>query len=403
MLRALRFLLLAAALLVLAWWIGGLPGDMVAHSGPYTIETSVPAAILLLVITAWLATLVLRLLGRLRAAPGSLGAWRGGRRQQAGELATQRGMVALAAGDATAAQAHAAKARKLLGDTPLAMLLTAQVAQLKGDAAAAAAAFKQLAAHKEFAFLGHHGLSKVSTASGDYEAARDHILAAQAAYPGSAWAKTQRLELAVRTQDWKTALGLATQPAQVAALATAAAQASQDGPTRLQFARTAAKAAPGLAPAVVTLAEALREAGKPRAAKRALLDGWKAAPNPMIAAAFLAPVSAKLDQARAAAELAAANPGHPESEVLLAETSLAAELPGEAKRHAEAALGKTGGRAEAVLAKLSGQPAPSLNPSRWQCSACHNAQDDWSAACARCGEAGTLRWGAPGTALAKLS
>ena len=48
MLRAVKFILLAAVLLVLAWWIGGLPGDVTAHAGRYTVETSTPAALLIL-------------------------------------------------------------------------------------------------------------------------------------------------------------------------------------------------------------------------------------------------------------------------------------------------------------------------------------------------------------------
>ncbi len=47
-------------------------------------------------------------------------------------MATQRGLVALAAEDAVTAQAEAGRARKLLGETPLVLLLTAEAAQLGG-------------------------------------------------------------------------------------------------------------------------------------------------------------------------------------------------------------------------------------------------------------------------------
>ena len=158
MLRAVKFLLIAAVLLVLAWWIGGLPGDVTAHVGPYTVETSTPAALLVLFL---IASALFRVAARDRrhpARPGGLSAWRGGRRQQQGELATQRGIVALAAGDAAAARAEAGRARKLLGDTPLVLLLAAESARLAGQAEQAQAAFPQLTRHKDMAFLGHRGL-----------------------------------------------------------------------------------------------------------------------------------------------------------------------------------------------------------------------------------------------------
>ena len=128
--RAVKFIVIAAVLLVLAWWIGGLPGNVTATSGPYRVETSVPAALLILFVIALLFTILLRLLGGIRRAPGGVVAWRGGRRQRLGELATQRGLVALAAGDIVSARSEAGRARKLLGDTPLALLLTAETARL---------------------------------------------------------------------------------------------------------------------------------------------------------------------------------------------------------------------------------------------------------------------------------
>jgi HemY protein len=401
MLRALKFLLIAAVLLAVAWWIGGLPGTLVAHSGPYTVETSVPAAILILFLIALFFTILLRVLGGIRRAPGGFGAWRGGRRQKLGEIATQRGLVALAAGDASAARAEAGRARKLLGDTPLVLLLTAEAARLSGLGDQAQAAFKQLTTHKNMAFLGHRGLLRHSMAAGDHDAAHGHARAAEDAYPGSNWLKTQRLDLAVRQQNWNAALGLTKTPAEIAALATAAAQASTDKRRALRYAKQAAKADPALAPAVVALATSLRDVGKPRAAKQALLAGWKTAPNPLIAQAYFAAPSTPLERAQAAAELAAANPSHAESELLLAETSLTARLTGEARRHAEAAIatGAIDGRAQNVLATLDDKPAQSVTNAGWICTACHTAQAAWAPACPNCRKIGNLKWHS-GTALA---
>ena len=84
MLRAVKFMLLAAALLALAWWVGGLPGTVTAHAGPYAVTTSTPAALLLLVIIAIVLTMLLRVLGGIRRVPEQLGGWRAGKRAAAG-------------------------------------------------------------------------------------------------------------------------------------------------------------------------------------------------------------------------------------------------------------------------------------------------------------------------------
>ena len=143
----------------------------------------------------------------------------------------------------------------------------------------------------------------------------------------------------------------------------------------MRFAKQAVRADPTLAPGVVALADALNAAGKARAARRALLAGWKAQPHPLIAQAWFAPVATPIERAQAAAELAAANPGHAESELVLGETALAARLTGEARRHAEAAIaaGATDARADNILAALeasrfrcrpvrAGCAAPAIRP-----------------------------------------
>jgi HemY protein len=330
---------------------------------------------------------LLRVIGGVRRAPGGFGAWRGGRRQRQGELAVRRGVVALAAGDAAAARAEAGRARKLLGDNPMAMLLGAEAARLAGDAVAARAAFRALTEDKEFSFLGHRGLLRLAGG----EEAHEHARAAEAAYPGSAWLRERRMALAAKSGDFAGALALAREPGQVAALAAGAAQGAAPE-AALGFAKQAVRADPGLAPGVVALARALNGVGKPRAAKRALLAGWKAAPHPMIAAAFLAGCASPIERAQAAAELAGAKPGDAASEMLLAETSLAARLTGEARRHAEAAVAAGAGEAHAVLQALDGGVVTAPGRGVWVCGTCASAREDWAPVCPACGGVGTLGW-----------
>ncbi len=404
MLRVIAFLLIAAVLLALAWGLGSIPGTLVAQSGPYRIETSVPAAIVILGIITGLLALSLRLIGSLRRAPGGFGNWRSGRRQKQGEAATDRAIVALAAGDAAAALAAAAQARSLLGDRPQLLLLTAESARLAGKTEQANAAFEQLTLHKGYAFLGHRGLLQHHLAGGDHDAAATHVLAAGDAYPRSQWLQNQRLEIALRKRDFGAALALTRNPAEIAALATAAAQSATPPANALRYAKQAIKAAPGFAPAIAAYAKALRKTGRDRAARQMLRKAWATSPHPLLAGAWLDGIAAPIERAQAAAELAKSAQGHPESELLLAETALAAQLTGEAKRHANAAIqaGATDNRALSVLSSLDPgiatiSAAAHAPAAKWQCSFCASEVSDWTAICSNCGKAGTLAWTTSGT------
>ena len=123
--------------------------------------------------------------------------------------------------------------------------------------------------------------------------------------------------------------------------------------------------------------------GKARAAKKALLAGWKEAPHPLIAAAYLAPLATPLERAQAASELAAARPGHAESELILGETALEARLTGEARRHAEVAMAThvDDGRAADILASLEGRPAHAGQRCRLGLRRLPDACADWAPVC----------------------
>jgi len=395
---ALRFIIVAAIFLALAWWIASIPGTFTARSGDITVTTPVPLAILLLVLIAGVLAGALRLIGKFRRAPGGLRDWRGGRRRSLGEIATNRGIVALAAGDARAAETEASRAKKLLGETPLVLLLTAEAARLGGKAEQARSAFEKLTKHQDMAFLGHRGLIRHHVAAGDHASADIHARNAEDAYPGAAWLKTQRFNIAIKKQDFSAALGHTANQAEIAALATGAAQSAADARQALGFAKKALKADPALAPAITTYAAVLRKLSRNRAARKILLNGWKTAPHPIIATAYLAHVSAPIERVQAASELAKARPGHAESELLLAQTSLEAKLTGEAKRHAGAAIaaGLTDRRPLAVLAALD-EPAAKAALAHafqpvWACAACYTEHEDWHPACPNCGKPGTLSW-----------
>lgn len=118
MLKVALFLLTGFVILAAAWFLAGMPGHVVASIGAFTIETSTPVAILMLVALVVVVLIVLRLLRGVLGIPRTGAAWHRRHRLALGERAVTRVLVALAAGEQAAARKEARRARDLLGDLP---------------------------------------------------------------------------------------------------------------------------------------------------------------------------------------------------------------------------------------------------------------------------------------------
>jgi HemY protein len=418
MLRMLRFIILAAIVLAVAWLIAGLHGHFALAFGAYTLTTSLPVAILLLILLVAVLMLILGALGLLLRTPSRLSNRRVRIRRDKSEAASLRALSSIAAGDVSGADLHARAARRLAGEAPLALYVSGETARLAGRHDEADQYFTSLAKHPHAGFLGWRGLVSHNAAIGAPAQlqAQKATQNAALAYPGSSWLRGQRVRLAAREGDYATAARLTSEPRARAALAIMASRTATDQRLAIDWAGEAVKLAPDLAPAAIALAEARRGAGRERAARKTLLRAWGRAPHPALAEAYLAPITAPLERAKAAQALAAANPGHPESALLLARTALAANLPGEAIRHTEAAAqaGLDAGRLARLRADLAaseaGGPAPG-DPAQlpalmqaaltappgpvWRCRACGTAHESWQATCRQCEAIGSLDWAIP--------
>ena len=132
MLKVILFLLAGCVIVAVAWLLAGIPGHVVASIGAYTIETSAPVAILLLVALVVVILILLRVLRGILAIPRAGAGWRRRHRLALGETAVTRVLVALAAGEQGAARKEARRARHLLGDSPQTLLLVAEAGRLSG-------------------------------------------------------------------------------------------------------------------------------------------------------------------------------------------------------------------------------------------------------------------------------
>ncbi|MGC9269356.1 heme biosynthesis HemY N-terminal domain-containing protein, partial [Acidiphilium sp.] len=376
MLRAFGFAILAIILLGLVWYLATLPGHVTLDFASYAATASTPVALLLLALLLLILLLLAALIRAALRTPRRLAASRARAHRSTADAAALRALSAMAAGDNQTATNQANLALRHAPDAPLTLYVAGETARRNGDHATADRHFAALAQHKDAGFLGWRGLlGHRSSLTGNAAAlAEAEAQARQAAnaYPHSVWLRDQRVQLAANQQHFDDAARLATDPPARAALAIMASRTAATDRLAIDWAREAVRAAPTLAPAYLALAAAHERAGHLWRAQRALRAGWKAAPHPDLATAYLAHINLPLDRARAAQKLAGANPGHPESEALLARTAKAADLAGEAQRH------------EAKAAAAAG--------ATWVCAACDTIHPEWQATCRKCGAIGSLTW-----------
>ena len=402
--RVFQILFLAVLVVGVGLILAAVPGRVTAEIGKFSVDLSTSLAVVALLILAVLTHLLLGIVH----LPGRIGHKFTRSRRRRGDLATTRALVALAAADPANARREAGRARRLLGDTPQTLLLTAEAARLGGRDSEAMEALNVLAGDEHASFLGLRGQLRQAIATSDWKAATELAARADAAYPGAAWLRDERTRLAIRAEDWTGALRLAGDGAAKAALATSAAEAETDPARALTLAGQAWEADASLAPAALVYARLLRASGQDRRAERVLADTWAIRPHPDLAAFVLASATQPKDALAVARKLAAANPDHSESHILLARAALAGGAVDEARREALAAQ-ETGqnqrrlfllmaqieemeGHAEAASAALRGAATAEPDPV-WRCTQCHTPSAAWHAACPVCLTPGALVWG----------
>jgi HemY protein len=359
--RALWFVIKLALLIYVAVSLANRPGNLSLVWFGYRLDLH-PIALSLLGVLLCLGVLLVvgRLIARIVAVPGEIGAMRGHAREAKGYQALTRGLAAAAAGDAREAKRLSLTARKLLAhgdkEPPITRLLAAQAAQLEGDEAAAQAHFKALAETPETAILGLRGLALGALKEGNEVEARRLAERALAANPNAQWAGETALRLQAKAGRFDAAdeslkalvragaLNAKTGQRRRAALLTEKARQALivDGTdvstdVALSAAREAVKLAGDFAPARFVLARLMIRQGKRKEAIRLIEQIWDSHPHEILGEAYLAAGENErpLERTQRLERLQKQNPDHAESHRILAEADLAAELWGEARRHVD--------------------------------------------------------------------
>jgi HemY protein len=298
MIRVVVFLISVALIAVGFVWFADRPGDVAITWMGYRIETSLMVAafaVAALVLAAMLVWSIVRFILR---SPEQVSLFFRHRRAMKGYLAITRGLLAIGAGDLRIARKSADEAARLSPGDPLALLLTAQSAQMAGDRAAAERAFHAMTERDDTKLLGLRGLYIEAQRRNDAQAARLVAEQAAKAQPSLTWAGMAVLDDRCAAADWSGALesldhmkGALEKPdyrRKRAVLLTARALALEeiDRDVSRANALEAVKLAPDLVPAVALAGRRLAENGEVRKAGKILTAAWKINPHPDIAEAY---------------------------------------------------------------------------------------------------------------------
>jgi HemY protein len=341
MIRVILFLALVALAAFCIAWIVDRPGEVAITWLGLRIETSITVAAIVIAAAVVIAVAIWSLVRTILRSPDLIAMFLSRRRGERGYRAISRGLIAVGAGDARAARRAADEAGRIVPGEPLALLLSAQCAQLAGDRAAAELAFRAMAERADTKLIGLRGLYIEAQRRQDVAAAQSYAEEAANAAPALAWAGHAVLEFRCAAGDWAGALtaldrsrrhGLADKAdyqRKRAVLLTAQALAAEEGDrdAARSLALEALKLVPTLVPAAELAGRLLGEAGELRRAIRVIEKAWEANPHPDLADTYahLRPGDSARERLARVETLAQKAPGHVESALAVAQAALDAQ------------------------------------------------------------------------------
>ncbi len=397
MIRVLLFLALVALMAFGVVWFADRPGDVAIVWQGYRIETSVMVALVAVAIVVLIAVIVWSIVRTVLRSPDLIAMFMSHRRGVRGYLAVSRGLIAVGAGDASAAKRASNEVERIAPSEPLALLLNAQVAQLSGDRAAAEHAFRAMAERHDTKLLGLRGLYIEAQRRKDMVAARAYAEEAANASPALGWAGQAALEFRCASGDWSAALSAldrnsryrlidkAEYKRQRAVLLTAQALAAEesDRDRARSLALDALKLAPTLVPAAELAGRLLGDAGELRRASRIIEKAWTANPHPDLADTYahLRPGDSARERLTRVQSLALKASGHAESALAVARAALDAQEFAVARNAVRPLLKEPTQRVAALMAEIEERESGDEGRAReWMARALRAPRDPaWSA------------------------
>lgn len=394
MIRIILFFVVIGVLSLGVAWLADRPGDVVIIWQGMRIETSVMVlggAVLAAMVALGIAWSIIRAIVR---SPTMVANMRRHRRGVRAYEAISSGLIAVGSGDVEAAQRHASAINRLAPAEPLALLLSAQSAQLAGDRDGAERVFRDMAGRHDTKPLGLHGLYIEAHRRNDLLSARAYAEEAARTAPSLGWASRAVLEARCKEGDWAGALVLLEANAAAlgktlyrrlrAVLLTAHAHAIEDSDRDKAKAAAleAVKLAPTLVPAAALAGRMLGESGEVRKATRVIDTAWRANPHPELARAFFELRSGELARDRLKRiEGAAKNvPDNVESALAIARAAIDAQEFAKARATLQPYLTAPTKRVALLMAELERDEGDEGRAREWLARAVNAAPDPaWTA------------------------
>ncbi|MEM7654082.1 MAG: heme biosynthesis HemY N-terminal domain-containing protein, partial [Pseudomonadota bacterium] len=425
MIRALVIFLKVLAAILVAVAILRFPGSFSVEWLGYRIDAHIGVGLLIVVALIGIGVVAVRVYKWIRNAPREFSEHRRLNRREKGFKALAQGFLSIAAGDVADATRQARKVSELAGENSLALLLTAQAAQLSGDSDQAQKAFQKMRERDDSAFLGIRGLLTIALRDGNESEA---LTLAEDAYrlrPQTPWVVQTLFDLQVRRAQWleaQTTLRLAMRDRTVPELEAKRKKAvllliradeaevagSLDEAQKLL--KEAHALSPGLAPVAIKYAEILHRQGSPRRAIKSIEQTWAVEPSHELATAYMTlkkPADSQ-SKMRAVQRLQRLAPDHYESSLAVAEAAIEVERWKEARAALDAARERAikdasepgvDARFCALMARLEEGERGDLTEARawlirateakpaavWHCVSCGVPADGWQPICSACG------------------
>jgi HemY protein len=298
MTRIILFLASVAVIAAGVAWIADHPGEVSITWLGYRIETSMMVGAFAVTVLVLIALLLWSIVRAILQSPEHVSLFFRHRRAVKGYLAISRGLIAIGSGDLRVARKSATEAARLSPGDPLALLLTAQSAQMAGDRNTAERAFREMTKRDDTKLLGLRGLYIEAQRRNDADAARLAVEEAAKVKPAAVWAGQAVLDYRCAAADWagaldaldhmKDALEKPDYRRKRAVLLAARAQALADidHDTSRALVLESVRLAPDLVPAAALAGRRLAESGEPRKARRILETAWTINPHPDIAESY---------------------------------------------------------------------------------------------------------------------
>jgi HemY protein len=429
MLRALWFFTKLAAFTATLIWVIDRPGTVEIEWLGYIVETSTGVVIAALAVVFFIWTQAYRVWRAFVNVPQVYRRYKIAAAREQGYRAVTQGLVAVAAGDAAAAEKLAHRAQSMIPQAPLVKLLAAQSYLMNGQTPRARRAFAELLDDSDAAFFGLRGLLTEHLRDRNYGEALILMRRAAELQPKRVWVQKTLFGLEARCREWIRAETVLKKAEKLSAFDAATARRHRQALllARAEDAIAAGRERdaenlsdkafsidPGFTPASLHLASIRKKRGRVKQAMKAVEKAWRAHPHPALAELWLSlqpPARGRAasiyDHGRDAykwmEQLTADNPEHRQSHLALGTVALDQRLWVQAREHLTAAMAykllarletdESGrdDRARAWLEKSEGQD----DNHQWICSACRHATPEWSPLCPACGAFNEQDWSVP--------